>query len=138
MGKFTKGTSGNPRGRPVGVANQYTIRTQIAADLPAIIGVLKDKALAGDVTAARALMDRSLAPLKATDEPTRFVLGDTPATSARLVLEAVSVGGLTPDQGSQILSALVAQVRITEVSELEGRIARLEEQADGIGTGAAA
>lgn len=120
------------------MVNQYAIRTQIAADLPAIIGVLKDKALAGDVTAARALMDRSLAPLKATDEPTRFVPGHYPATSARLVLEAVSVGGLTPDQGSQILSALVAQVRITEVSELEGRIARLEEQADGIGTGAAA
>ena len=131
MAKFEKGMSGNPRGRPPGVANQYALRTQIAADLPAIIEVLKAKALEGDTTAARVLLDRSLSPLKATDDPVRVSLGETPADSARLVLEAVGRGELTPDQGGQLLGALAAQARIIETSELLSRIERLESQANG-------
>jgi hypothetical protein len=109
------------------VVNQYALRTQIAADLPAIIKVLKDKALDGDTTAARVLLDRSLSPLKPTDDPIKVTLGATPADSARLVLEAVGQGELTPDQGGQLLGALAAQARIIETSELLSRIERLEQ-----------
>ena len=48
------------------------------------------------------------------------------ATQGRAVLEALSVGRITPNQAATIMQAISAQARIVEVDELERRIAALE------------
>ena len=135
VAKFTKGQSGNPRGRPPGTANQYALRSQIAADLPAIIEVLKDKALDGDTTAARVLLDKSMANLKPQDAPLEVRLNlDTrnPAEAARAVLMAVATGTLTPDEGQALMGNITALARIVETDEILARLTRLEAAACGI------
>jgi hypothetical protein len=64
-----KGTSGNPRGRPRGSAPRAKFRQQVAAAVPKIVDGLVAAALAGDVAAAKIIMDRYMPALKPADEP---------------------------------------------------------------------
>lgn len=138
MAKFKPGESGNVRGRPRLSPVQIDLRRQIREAAPGIVARLVELAEGGDVSAMRLALDRVLPTLKAQDEALRVNLGATPADSARLVLEAVGNGQLTPDAGASLLSALATQARIIEVSELEGRIAALEARAHGDVAGEAA
>lgn len=138
MAKFKPGESGNPKGRPRLSPEQIDLRAKIREAAPGIVERLVELAEAGDVGAMRLSLDKILPNLKPQDEPVSLSLGDTPADSARLVLEAVGRGELTPDQGGQLLGALSAQARIIETSELLSRIERLEQQASGVITGEAA
>lgn len=60
-GTFAKGTSGNPKGRPK--SEIIALRKQIAPQAEAIIQQVIDQALAGDLTAAKIILDRVLPPL---------------------------------------------------------------------------
>ena len=138
VARFEKGKSGNPSGRPRLTQAQIDLRAKIRAAAPNIIDRLVELAEGGDVSAMRLALDRVLPSLKARDEEVAVTLGATPADSARLVLSAVGAGEISPDAGATLLSALAAQARIIEVSELEGRIAALEARTHGNDVGAAA
>lgn len=128
---FRKGESGNPRGRPRGIQTQAKLREAIAADLPDIIKAMSTAAKAGDVGAARLLMDRSLAALKPTDSPAPLLpaVGPTDlAGAATAVLSALTTGEATPDQAASLASVLASLARVKEVAELEARITALEER----------
>ena len=126
MARFEKGKSGNPSGRPRLSPVQIDLRRQIREAAPGIVARLVELAEDGDVPAMKLCLDKVLPNLKPRDEAVSLTLGATPAASARLVLEAVGSGQIAPDAGATLLSALAAQARIIEVSELEGHIAALE------------
>lgn len=127
MAKFTKGQSGNPRGRPKGVVCQAKLRAVILKDIPGIIETLVDAAKAGDVQAAKVLMDRSLPALKPTADPVAFQPGETLADTGKAIMAAMSQGQMTADQGTALISALAGLARVVEVDELARRIDALEQ-----------
>ncbi|MDR3386217.1 MAG: DUF5681 domain-containing protein [Rudaea sp.] len=126
---WQKGQSGNPEGRPKGIPNpQARLRGMIDAE--AIVARLQDAALAGDVQAARTLLERALPVYRSSAAPV-----DMPelagalalADKAHAVLAAVSDGRLPPDLGASLVAAIGCVSKIEEVDELLRRVAVLEE-----------
>lgn len=103
------------------------LRDAIKSHVPAILERLTTQALDGDVQAARLLLDRSVAPLRAVEPTQSLALPDGSLTDqGRAVLSAVSMGDLAPGQGAQLLAAIGALARVAEIDELTERIEKLE------------
>ncbi len=126
--RWKPGQSGNPKGRPKGIPNpQARLRKMINAEK--IVKELEKAALAGDVQAARTLLERALPVYRLTAAPV-----DVPAAAAaesatgkaQAVMDAIAVGKIPPDVGAQLIAAIGALVRVVEIDELEKRIAALE------------
>ncbi len=121
------GQSGNPRGRPPGAGEVAKLRAAIAGNVPAILESLTTAALAGDVQAARLLLERTLPALKPAEQAQALHLPDgTLTTQGRAVLAAVAAGELAPGQGAALLGAIGTLARVAEVDELARRIEALE------------
>ena len=121
------GQSGNPAGRAPGSGEVAKLRATIAEHVPALVAVLVERALGGDVGAARLLLERVIPPLKAAEEAAPLALPDGTLTEqGRAVLGAVAAGELAPGQGAALLAAIGTLARVVEVDELERRIAALE------------
>lgn len=132
---FAPGQSGNPSGRKRGSVNQSTrLRKAIEGRLPGIVDQLIAAAEAGDVAAASLLFSRALPALKPVDQPAPIPLGVDPAdlgAASQAVLVALAAGTLSPDQAGSLAGVLSALVRVREATELEARITKLEESANG-------
>ena len=121
------GQSGNPKGRPAGSGEVAKLRAAIAGKVPAILESLTAAALAGDVQAARLLLERTLPALKPAEQAQALHLPDGTLTAqGRAVLAAVSAGELAPGQGAALLGAIGTLARVAEVDELARRIEALE------------
>ncbi len=121
------GETGNPRGRPPkGTATADALRASIKS--AEVLNTVQDLALSGDMTACRILLERVLPPLKATDLPTPITMPSDLTNAATAVLEAVAAGTLSPDQGQAMASVLASLARVKEATELEARIAGLEQK----------
>ena len=128
-GAWKPGQSGNPAGRKPGTGEVSKIRAAINDRVPALLAAMMAKALEGDVGAARLLLERAVAPLKAAEQAETITLPDGSLTAqGRAVLRAVAAGELAPAQGAALLGAIGTLARITEVDELETRITKLENQ----------
>lgn len=121
------GQSGNPTGRPRGSGEVAELRAAIREHVPDILDALVERAQAGDVQAARLLLERTLPAIRPTEHAKPLALPDgTLTTQGRAVLAAVGAGELGPQQGAQLLSAIGTLARIVEVQELEKRLDALE------------
>ena len=121
------GQSGNPTGRPAGTGEVGKLRAAIAKRVPDLLDAMMAKALDGDVGAARLLLERAIAPLKAIEQTQALALPDGTLTAqGRAVLRSVADGVLAPSQGAALLGAIGTLARVTELDELESRIAALE------------
>ena len=121
------GTSGNPAGRTPGSGEVAKMRAAMAEHVPALVAVLVERALSGDIGAARLVLERTIAPLKASEEAAPLTLPDGSLTvQGRAVLVAVAAGELAPSQGAALLASLGTLAKLQEADELEGRIAALE------------
>ena len=131
-GKFTKGRSGNPNGRPVGIQDKrVALRSLLDPHAPKLIQKVVAKALKGDIAALRICMDRLVAPLKSKDMPVRLqAFQGTLADQGRAVLDALGREDITPDEAGAIMQAVSAHARIVEVADLAARIAALEARAE--------
>lgn len=128
-GQWAKGQSGNPRGRRPGTGEVAKLRTSIATRVPKIIERLAVQAEAGDVGAARLLLERVIPPLKASEDCVRISMPTGTLTAkGEAIIAAVSAGDISPAQGTALLSALGSLAKISEYDELAARVAVLEKQ----------
>lgn len=125
-GTFAKGTSGNPKGRPR--SETVALRNQIAPQAAAIVEKVIEKALDGDLGAAKLILDRLLPPLKPITIPTTsdFSTHQTLTGQAKAILDATSRGEIPSDIASQLIQAVSNLGRIIETEELQDRIKALE------------
>ena len=123
------GQSGNPRGRPPGAGEVAKLRAAIADRVPELLAAMMARALEGDVGAARLLLERAIAPLKAAEQSQALSLPDGTLTEqGRAVLASVASGELAPGQGAALLGAIGTLARVAEIDELARRIEVLEEK----------
>jgi hypothetical protein len=128
-GSWKPGQSGNPAGRKPGTGEVAKIRAAINDRVPELLAALLAKALEGDVGAARLLLERAVAPLKAAEQAEPISLPEGSLTDqGRAVLRAVAAGQLAPGQGAALLGAIGTLARVTEIDELEARLTKLENQ----------
>ena len=129
-GSWKPGQSGNPAGRPPGVGEVSKLRAAIGERVPELLAAMMNKALEGDVGAARLLLERAIAPLKGIEQAVTLQLPNngTLTAKASAVLSAAAAGDLAPGQAAQLIAALGTLAKITEVDELAARIALLEQQ----------
>jgi len=105
------------------------IRAAIAERVPQLLDTMITKALDGDVSAARLLLERTVAPLKAAEATQPLSLPNgTMTEQGRAVLAAVAAGALAPGQGSQLITAIGTLARVVEIDDLNTRITKLENQ----------
>lgn len=122
------GQSGNPTGRRPGTGEATKIRALIAERVPELLEALMNRALSGDVGAARLLLERSIAPLKAVEPALLLALpSGTLTDQGRAVLAAVAAGELAPGQGAVLVGAIGSLARVAEIDELAARVAALEK-----------
>lgn len=128
-GTFTSGNAG----RPKGARNKTTqaVLALLEGEAEALSRKAVEMALAGDTVALRLCLERITPPRK--DAPVQFPMplmasARDAATAAASVIEAVSVGTLTPGEGAQVMALVDSYRRTLEVTELEARVAALEGQ----------
>lgn len=132
-GRFAKGRSGNPKGRPAGARTRATLLLdKIGQDAaPDIVRALIEKAREGDLFAISILAPR-VWPVR-RGRPVRL---DLPAlnTAADLaaavgaVAGAVAAGEITPEEGQSVAAVLELHRRAIETNDHEKRLAALEQQ----------
>jgi hypothetical protein len=121
------GQSGNPKGKTPGTGELQRIRASIGEHVPEIIEQLVTAAKAGDIQAARLILERVLPPVKAIEQPQAIDLPDGTLTDqGRAVLRSVAAGELAPGQGAQLLAAIGTLGKIAGLDELAARITVLE------------
>lgn len=130
-GRFRAGKSGNPSGRPK--TESTRLRVILAEHGEDIVKVVLDAALAGDLQAAKLVLDRISPPLKAQAAP---ILLDLPrpenATgTAAAIIRAAADGELPPDIAAQLVAAVGTLARIIEIDELKDRLESLERAIKG-------
>jgi hypothetical protein len=131
-GKFRKGKSGNPQGRPVGSRNKssFFLEALIEGEGEKLTRKVIDMALEGNLVALRLCIERLLPPRR--DRSISVSLPEIKdATSARAaaasVLAAVGDGQISPAEGETLTEMIEAQSRIIVAADFERRIAELED-----------
>ncbi|MHA7833473.1 MAG: DUF5681 domain-containing protein [Algiphilus sp.] len=127
---FQPGQSGNPAGRPKGSGPSARLRDAIHKEAPDIIAALVKKAKEGDAAAARVLLDKVLPGLRSEAAPVAVPDMDAGSLTerAQAALNAAARGELPPDTAAQLVGAVGALGRLTEIDEIERRLAALEEK----------
>lgn len=129
------GQSGNPNGRKPGSGPTQQLRQALGKDVELIINKVREQALAGDLTAAKLVLERLLPPLRQQEEPVRLELPQGSLTQAgRAILESVASGAIPPTQGAALVGALGQLARVAEVDELTRRIEELEAKHEHAGS----
>ena len=130
MGKFRKGKSGNPSGRPRGRTNPIlaSIKKEFG-DEPGYWEHVARAAKAGDQNCLNLLAARICPPFKARSVCVELAIkGDSARDYTAGVLAAVSAGKLAPDEGASLLNAVLAGQKLEKLDELEQRVNQLLER----------
>jgi hypothetical protein len=125
-GRFRAGKSGNPTGRPK--TESARLRAILADHGDDVVKMVLDAALAGDLQAAKLVLERISPPLKAQAAPILLDLpGSENATAtAAAIIRAAADGDLPPDVAAQLVAAVGTLARIIEIDELKDRLESLE------------
>jgi len=89
-----------------------------------------NKALQGDTTALRLCLERLLAPRRdrrvVFQLPIKIETATDAAQASALVIAECAAGNLSPSEATEIAGLISSHVRLLEVTELETRLAALE------------
>ncbi len=128
-GTFGKGNPGKPKG-----ARHKTTRSVenlLEGEAEALTRKAIDKALDGDMAALKLCLVRIAPPRKYREVtfalPELTKLGDV-VNALSGVLEAVSTGQMTPEEGLSVARLFETQRRLIETEILEARLTQLEER----------
>ncbi len=126
-GQFPAGVSGNPQGRPK--SETAVLRQALNDGAADVVQVIITAAKAGDMQAAKIVMDRLVPSLRPTAALVHLAIPEeaTPLEIAREILHATASGNLTPDTASQLITAIGTVCRIEEIDNLRERISSLEK-----------
>jgi Family of unknown function (DUF5681) len=135
-GRFQPGRSGNPAGRPPGSRNKATLAIEALMEGGAekMTKQLVELAGYGNLAAVRICLDR-LAPRR-KGRPIAFALprleqaGDA-VVAASAVVEGVASAELTPGEAAELFRVIEAFERVRQRSDLERRVAKLEQALAG-------
>ncbi len=127
------GQSGNPSGKPHGTRNKATamVLNLMEGSAEAITKAVLEAARAGDLTAAKMVLERLAPPMR--ERPISIELPATGSAqgcsdAANAVLQAVSNGDLLPGEGVALAGIVENRRRALETLELEARITTLEQK----------
>ena len=127
--QFTKGASGNPAGRPKGIKDKrHRFSEAIESMIPQVLDSVFQKAIAGDMTAARMLLDRTLPNKRPEQERVEISHTGNFPSDAQNVLRSVLDGEVSPDVGASLLNAITGVLKAIEVEDLAKRIEALESK----------
>ncbi len=130
-GRFTRGRSGNPAGRPAGLRNSATRAAELMLDgeAEAVIRKALDLALDGDAAALRLCLDRIIAPRR--ERAVAFTMppigGAADLAGAMAALAgAAAQGMITPGEAAQLSQVVETYIRAVETTEIERRLRAVE------------
>ena len=126
--KFKAGISGNPKGRPKDKTPATLLRKSIIDDMPAIILKLVEQAKNGDTAAAKILLDRCVPSLKQQAMAINLPVNGSLSEQGGEIIRATMTGQISPDIGSQLITALSNQGKLIELQELTQRLDKIEKQ----------
>lgn len=127
-GRWRPGQSGNPAGRRPGSGSVQQLRRGIEESLPEIIQSLTNRAKAGDVGAARLLLERAIPPLRPTEALQALQIdGDSLIGQAKSIVALTASGEVSIANAAQFIAALGTFAKLIEVDDLEHRIQSLEK-----------
>ncbi|HET9215360.1 MAG TPA: DUF5681 domain-containing protein [Terriglobia bacterium] len=131
-GRWAKGESGNPAGRPVGSVNHShtVLRQLLVANSESVIAAVIKAAESGDMTAARIILDRVLPkrlcrPLDGLVLPAISNVADA-CKAMEAITNAVLAGVMSAEEGAHLSTVVETYRRTIEVAEVVARVERLE------------
>lgn len=130
-GRWKPGESGNPAGRKPGSGKAAALRASLADEIPGILDALVKRAAAGEVQAARLLLERALPAISSRDRAAliRLPASGTPTGQVQAVLEALHKGETDPATAAQALTNISTLALSQAVSQLASRVLVLEQHA---------
>lgn len=132
-GGFRPGQSGNPAGKPPGTRHRVTVLAEklMADDAESVVRAVIGAAQAGDMTAARLVLDRIAPVRKGRPVPLPLpTVEDVAGVMAALgvTVQAMADGEISPDEAATIAGVLEVKRRAIETEEFETRLRALEER----------
>ncbi len=131
QGRFQKGQSGNPAGKPKGARHKTTLAVQALLDgeAEALTRKAVELALAGDITALRLCLER-IAPARkyypvAIELPKITSVNDASKAMAA-ILQTVADGDITPNEAGEVAKLVSSYIETLKTNDLEKRIIELE------------
>jgi hypothetical protein len=104
------------------------LRAQVELLLPEIIQVLATKVRAGDIGAARLLLERVMPPIKPVEAPQALqISGGDLSNQAKSIVALAASGEVSVGSAAQLVSALSTVAKLIEVDDLLKRVDALEK-----------
>lgn len=131
-GRFKKGKSGNPRGKPKGAKHKSSLMAEMLfeSEIEAICHHVITQAKEGNMQAAKIILDRLLPPKK--DRPINFKLpmihnAADALKAGRLISHAVGNGEITPLEGESLSKIVEIQAKNIDLFDFGTRLEAIEK-----------
>jgi Family of unknown function (DUF5681) len=132
-GRFKKGKSGNPKGKPRGAKHKASLLAEklFESDLEIVCSQVVQQAKEGNLMAAKIILDRLLPPRKdrLINIKLPFINDSSDALDAlRMICFAVGNGEITPLEGEALSRIVEIQTKSIELYDFEKRLQAIEDE----------